>query len=139
MSNSGFTLEIARRRVRRAPPSLRASLVRMLRASLTKDTAFFALPEEERSERRAANGFCEGALAGAPDLVLIHGGRAFGLELKAYGSGLSDEERAAQVTLRAAGMRVEVARDVNEALVRLREMGIPLKLDIANVFRGRAA
>lgn len=135
MSNSGFTLEFARRRSRRAEPSLRTALVRLLRASLPKGTAFFSLPQEERA-RTNASGFAQGTMAGAPDLVFIHGGRAFGLELKAHGDGLSDAERAAQVALRDAGMRVEVARDLNEALVRLREMGIPLK---ASTFRGRAA
>ena len=139
MSASGFTLEIARRRARRAPQPLRTALVRLLRASLTKETAFFALPGEERTGSRPANGFGDGAMAGAPDLVFIHGGRAFGLELKERGCGLSDEERAAQVVLRGAGMRVEVARDMTEALIRLREMGIPLRQDAVSAFRGRAA
>jgi hypothetical protein len=130
MSNSGFRLEFARRRARRAPASLRTALVRLLRASLAKETAFFALPADERAGRDGSGKFADGALAGAPDLVFIHGGRAFGLELKAHGDQLSDEERAAQVVLRNAGMRVEVARDLNEALVRLREMGIPLKQGI---------
>ncbi|GEM_PF-1949025 len=132
MSGSGFTLEFARRRARRVEPSLRGALVRLLRASLPKETAFFALPQDDRH----APGFAQGAMAGAPDLVFIHGGRAFGLELKAHGDGLSDAERAAQVALRDAGMRVEVARDLTEALVRLREMGIPLK---PGLLRGRAA
>ena len=143
MSASGFTLRDSRAAARSrvaaqtlrtdtGAPGLRASLSpRRLRSSRCRARSAAA--------RGRLNGFGDGAMAGAPDLVFIHGGRAFGLELKERGCGLSDEERAAQVVLRGAGMRVEVARDMTEALIRLREMGIPLKSDAVSAFRGRAA
>jgi hypothetical protein len=67
-------------------------------------------------------------MAGLPDLIFVHRGKAFGLELETRGRSLSGEQRAAQLALRDAGMRVEVARDLDEALMHLRDMGIPLKL-----------
>jgi len=141
MSHTGTTFEFVRRKTRRTGPSLRVTLVRLLRSGLTKDTAFFALPDNDgRLEHDAGNPFGQGAMAGVPDLIFIHRGRAFGLELKHRNSALSDHQRAAQVVLREAGMRVEVARDLGEALAHLRDMGIPLHVKRGELFRhGRAA
>ena len=128
MSQGGFTLQYVKRKARRGELSFRESLVRTLRARLTKETAFFAMTgggARMTGEVAALAGL--GVMAGIPDLVLIHRGRAFGLELKARSTSLSDQQRAAQVVLRDAGMRVEVASDVGEALMHLRDMGIPLR------------
>ena len=114
--------EFVKRKQRRTGPSLRATLVRMLRSGLTKDTAFFT--PDAGGPKDAGNPFGQGAMAGVPDLIFIHRGRAFGLELTHKYNSLSDEQRTAQVVLREAGMRVEVARDLGEALAHLRDMGI---------------
>jgi hypothetical protein len=121
--------ECVKRKTRPSSPTLRVALVRMLRARLTKDTAFFALPDDEARMQENANPFGQGVLAGAPALVFIYGGRAFGLALKTGPGALSDAQRTAQLALRGAGMRVEVARDLREALTHLRDMGIPLESD----------
>lgn len=141
MSHTGSTFEFVKRKPRRAGPSFRVALVRMLRSGLTKDTAFFALPDNDAGlPKDVGNPFGQGAMAGVPVLIFIHRGRAFGLELKNRYSGLSDEQRTAQVVLREAGMRVEVARDLGEALAHLRDMGIPLHVKRTEMFRrGRAA
>jgi len=141
MSYTGTTFEFVKRKTRRTGPSLRVTLVRMLRSGLTKETAFFALPDNDgRLEPDSGNPFGQGTMAGVPDLIFIHRGRAFGLELKSRNSALSDEQRMAQVVLREAGMRVEVARDLGEALAHLRDMGIPLQVKRGDAFRhGRAA
>ncbi len=141
MSHAGSAFEFVKRKPRRAGPSFRLALVRMLRSGLTRDTAFFALPDNDAdAPKHAANPFGQGVMAGVPDLIFIHCGRAFGLELKNRFSTLSDEQRTAQVVLRDAGMRVEVARDLGEALAHLRDMGIPLQVKRSDVFRrGRAA
>lgn len=139
MSQAGFTLEYVKRKARRGEPTLRESLVRTLRARLTKDTAFFAMTgggARMTDEVAALAG--HGVMAGVPDLIFIHRGRAFGLELKARASQLSDQQRAAQVMLRDAGMRVEVASDLAEALMHLRDMGIPLRMN-GDFRRERAA
>jgi len=141
MPHTGSTFEFVKRKTRRGGPSFRVALVRMLRSGLTKDTAFFALPDNDAGlPNEAGNPFGQGAMAGVPDLIFVHRGRAFGLELKNRSSSLSDEQRTAQVVLREAGMRVEVARDLGEALAHLRDMGIPLQVRRCDAFRhGRAA
>jgi hypothetical protein len=70
-----------------------------------------------------------------PDLIFISKGKAFGLELKSEKASLSGAQRAAHVTLRDAGMRVEVARSLGEAFEHLRDMGIPLRLKGHDHFR----
>jgi hypothetical protein len=109
----GFTLQVIKRRARQPQPAFRESLLRVLKHALTRETAFFAVPEG----------------ASGVGVILVHRGRSFGLELKERRSSLSVEERAAQVRLRDAGMRVEVARDLDEALMHLAQMGIPLRRD----------
>ena len=97
MSHSGSTFECVKRKPRRAGPSFRVALVRMLRSGLSKDTAFFALPDNDAGQPRdAGNPFGQGAMAGVPDLIFIHRGRAFGLELKNRFSALAP--RPASVT-----------------------------------------
>lgn len=123
-----FTLEYVRHRVKRGELSFRESLVRTLRARLTKETVFFATTGDgARPAGEVAALAGHGVMAGVPELVFIHRGRAFGLELKTHRSRLSDQQRAAQLALRDAGMRVEVACGLAEALMHLRDMGIPLR------------
>lgn len=69
----------------------------------------------------------QGLTPGVPDLILIHGGRAFGLELKSKDGKLEDSQRDTFPKLREAGMRIEVARSHSEAISLIREMGIPLR------------
>ena len=64
---------------------------------------------------------------GAPDIVICHQGKALGLELKGRTESFSDAQAIAFPKLRDAGMRIEVARDPDQALNRLREMGVKLK------------
>lgn len=134
--HTGFTLEYVKRKGKRPEPSFQARLVRILKSRLTKQTAFFAVPDEGACGLPGAvTAPAHGAMTGVPDLIFVHGGRAFGLELKSRNSNLSDRQRAAHVALRDAGMRVEVARDLDEALMHLRDMGIPLTLKSPDLFR----
>jgi hypothetical protein len=79
------------------------------------------------------------ARPGIPDILIIHRGRALGLELA--GGRLSDDQNAMVLKLRAAGMRIEVARSWSEALRALREMGVALAdkdtltRQVAEIFR----
>jgi len=82
----------------------------------------------------------QGLKAGVPDILLCHRGRMVGLELKAKDGRLSEAQNLTFARLRDAGIRVEVARDYDEALRRIADMGIPLKHvetthDVASVFR----
>ena len=65
-----------------------------------------------------------GVTAGVPDLILIRGGKAYGLELKAHGGHLSPAQRTAHVLMRAAGAEVEVAIGLDAALRQWESWGL---------------
>lgn len=78
-------------------------------------------------------------MSGIPSIIIVHRGRALGLELA--GGKLSDRQNAMVLKLRAAGMRIEVARSWSEAMRVLREMGVSLSekdtltRQVAEIFR----
>jgi len=74
-----------------------------------------------------ADAFAMRGADGAPDIIVCHQGRALGLELKARTESYSEAQALTFPRLRDAGMRIEVARDPDQALNRLREMGVKLK------------
>jgi hypothetical protein len=65
-----------------------------------------------------------GVRPGVPDLILIYGGKTFGLELKTEIGKLTSVQRTAHVLMRAAGAEVEVAYGIDEALELLRRWQI---------------
>ena len=65
-----------------------------------------------------------GVTAGVPDLILIRGGRTYGLELKANGGRVTSVQRTAHVLMRAAGAEVEVAIGLDAALRQLESWGL---------------
>jgi len=78
---------------------------------------------------------CVFAAASAPVIVVCHRGRALGLHLMARDGKLSHAQTSAFITLRAAGMRIEVARDAGQAKAMLREMGVPLREEAQHALR----
>jgi hypothetical protein len=60
-----------------------------------------------------------GVRSGLPDVVLIHDGKVFGLELKAPGGKLSPAQTSAHEQLRAAGCEVATAVGIAEAVACL--------------------
>jgi hypothetical protein len=77
--------------------------------------------------------------AEVPRIVICHKGRALGLHMMAPGKQLSVAETEAVIAMRDAGMRIEMARGLGQALERVREMGVALKEDerhgLRDVFR----
>ena len=65
-----------------------------------------------------------GVTAGVPDVVLIHKGRAFGLELKAPGGRLSSRQEAALAAMDEAGACVCVAEGIDRAVLVLEAWGL---------------
>lgn len=123
-----FTLDRPKRR-KHEEASMQEVLVRDLRLLLPKGAFVFHCPNGgERNPLEAARLKRQGVVAGIPDLLIVHAGRVCGLELKSRGGRLSDEQRNVIDILRNAGMRVEIARSHGEALDRIREMGIPLRI-----------
>jgi len=72
---------------------------------------------------------------GAPDIIVCHQGRALGLELKARTESYSEAQAQTFPKLRDAGMRIETVRDADQALGRLREMGVKLKEESRHAVR----
>lgn len=70
-----------------------------------------------------------------PRIVICHRGRALGLHLMARGDRLSHAQTNTVIALREAGMRVEVARGLDQAIACVREMGVALKEDDTHALR----
>jgi hypothetical protein len=60
-----------------------------------------------------------GVRAGVPDLIIIHDGKTYGLELKAEGNKPTKLQIEAQDAMRAAGAEVVVAVGLDAALQQL--------------------
>jgi len=71
-----------------------------------------------------------GVVPGVPDLLLIHGGRIYGLELKANKGQLSSAQIRTQQLMREAGAIVATANGIDEALTHLELWGL-IKRNIA--------
>ena len=68
-------------------------------------------------------------VADVPGIVICHKGKALGLHMLARGARMSHAETNAVIALREAGMRIEVARGLDQAMACVREMGVALKDD----------
>jgi hypothetical protein len=112
----GLNVERTRRRAPEEDLSPEAALMAELKALLPPEACVFAA-------------------ASAPVIVVCHRGRALGLHLMAQGGKLSHAETNAFITLRAAGMRIEVARDAGQAKAMLREMGVGLREEAQHSLR----
>jgi hypothetical protein len=63
-----------------------------------------------------------GVVAGTPDIILLHDGKCFGLELKSERGGrLSDAQHSTHARLRAAGATVSTSYGIDEALAQLEQ------------------
>lgn len=119
------------RRIDRPEQQFQASLVKTLRSVLTPQTTFFAVPNGGfRSKVEAAIMVGQGVMPGVPDIVVVHDGRAFGLELKSPKGTLSTSQHAAHAILSYAGMKIEIARSTDEALMHLARWGIPTRIKV---------
>jgi len=74
--------------------------------------------------RAVAKAKCMGMVTGFPDLILLHRGRAYGLEIKAEGGRMSPAQKAVQADFAAAGVPYAVVRSVDDARDALADWGI---------------
>ena len=120
---------IRRKRNNRPEQDFQRALVSLLNIAFPKTVQFFHVPNgggRSRIEAGILHG--QGVKAGVPDLIIVHNGKAFGLELKSEGGNLSDSQRTMFPKLREAGMRIEVARTMDEALSHILDMQIPMNI-----------
>jgi hypothetical protein len=71
-----------------------------------------------------------GVVPGTPDVIAVHNGRCYGLELKAPGGCISKAQRAAIAALEAAGATCGIAEGLDQAIALLEGWGL---------LRGRAS
>jgi hypothetical protein len=71
-----------------------------------------------------------GVKAGVPDLIIIHGGRCYGLELKADRGRVTPAQRVAHALMEEAGATVGIAAGIDAAVEQLEAWGL---------LRGRSA
>jgi len=67
-----------------------------------------------------------GVVAGVPDVIAIHNGRCFALELKAEGGRATDKQLACIAALREAGAFTCIAEGLDRALACLEAWGLLL-------------
>jgi hypothetical protein len=102
---------------RRPEQEIQKALAGHLRARAAAGTFWLHVPNGGgRSAIEGALLKACGVRAGAPDLILIRGGKVFGLELKANGGRVSQAQAQAHQEMRAAGAEVAVATGVDEAI-----------------------
>lgn len=65
-----------------------------------------------------------GVVAGVPDLILIHQGLVYGLEIKTSTGVVTLPQQQTHAALRRAGATVEVVRGLDEALRQLEKWGL---------------
>jgi hypothetical protein len=112
----GLNVERARRRTPEEELTPEAALMVELKQLLPHDACVFAGRD-------------------APGFVICHRGRTLGLHLMARDDKLSHAQTNSFIAYRAAGMRIEVARDGTQAKALIREMGVPLREEAAHALR----
>lgn len=125
----------ARKSQRRIEQQFQANLVKLLDAALTPATVYFAVPNGGyRRKAEAAILIGQGVKAGVADLIIIHNGQAYGLELKAPDGDLDSKQIDMCARFHDAGAPYSVARSIDEALALLRAWNIPTRIK-TNDFR----
>jgi hypothetical protein len=89
----------------------------------------------ELKERLPSDACCFAVAREAPGIVICHQGRALGLQIKE--EKLSAVQVAGFNRLRGAGMRIEIARSLREALELIAEMGVVLKAPVNSIYAAR--
>lgn len=69
-----------------------------------------------------------GAVAGIPDFLFIHNGRALFIELKAPDTKVSPVQVETHVRIREAGSDVAICRSVDDVIAALKQWEIPLRV-----------
>jgi hypothetical protein len=108
--------------MRRARPEaqIQRAVLDHLRIRAVPNCFFFHCPNGEwRSRITGAILKGQGVVAGVPDLLLIHGGRVYGLELKSANGRTTDVQRETHARMREAGAIVSTAWGLDEALAQL--------------------
>ena len=112
--------------------AIHESLCQWLTLALPREAFFFHPANGEyRNVITGARLKRMGLKAGVPDLVVLYGGKAVFLEIKAPKKYLSPEQREVHAALKLAGCDVFVIHSLMEAQMALELCGIPLFASVA--------
>jgi hypothetical protein len=114
---------------------LQRAVIAFLRLAAPEAVAFAIPNAARRSATGRATNAVAGLLSGAPDLILVHDGRALFLELKSAKGRVSPQQAEAHARLRAAGAFVGIIRTLEDVETALDLCGVPLR---ARVTRGKS-
>jgi len=122
---------IGRQRRRSPEATIQRAVFQHLRARAAPGVFGFHVPNGgHRKPVEAAIMKGLGVVAGVPDVIAIHQGRCYALELKAEGGRTTETQLATIAALEAAGAFTAVAEGVDRALQVLERWGL---------LRGRAS
>ena len=114
---------------RRAPEqALQKQIAQFLDAALTGNAWYSTIPLGGGGRVRGAILRGMGVKAGVPDMMILDGGRPVFLELKAPKGRLSVDQIVCHQALRRARCAVYVIRSLDEAIIALRECGVPMRI-----------
>jgi hypothetical protein len=111
--------------MRRPEQAIQRSVFAHIRARAYPSVFAFAVPNggyRRKTEAAILKGM--GVRAGVPDLILIHGGEVFCLELKSERGRATAVQRETIIAMEAAGAHVCVATGLDEALTALEQWGL---------------
>jgi streptogramin lyase len=104
---------------------IQKTIVRQLQLCGVPDLVWFHPANGGARTKAEAGRFrAEGVVAGIPDLVLLHKGRSYFLELKAAKGRLSPAQRDVHTRIVAAGGNVCTAYGLDAALAQLEDWGL---------------
>ena len=100
---------------------IQAAICAALKLMLPGDARCYAIPGGDRGVT-----LTPGYVAGTPDLLVIHHGRALFLEVKREGEYLRPEQREQHNIISECGCNVAVVRSIEDAAEFLGACGVPL-------------
>lgn len=118
----------------RATPEqqLHRAVAQFLSVALPPDAWFSTMPLGGGGRRRGAILHGLGVVPGLPDILVIDGGRALFVELKAPKGQVSAPQFLCHQRLRHRGVPVAVCRSIDEVGQFLRENGVRLREHVAS-------
>jgi len=116
----------------RAEDHLQASVCRFLSAVLPEDAWYCAIPNGFNKTKAAAGiAKATGLKAGAPDLLVVHGGRPIFIELKTAKGRLSPAQKETAIDIDLAGGLWSVCRSIDDVSGFLALCDVPLRGRVA--------
>jgi hypothetical protein len=111
----------------RPEDALHQQIAEFLRLALPPEVWWSTFPSGGGGAARGGKLKAMGLRAGVPDLLVLHEGRLFGIELKSAKGDVSAEQIDCHRDMVLAGARVAVCRSVDDVGFWLEKWGIPTR------------